>query len=924
MWLTIPAPFQAQEAACISPTGQNPKFIWTPQQQCTWNRMRKENHPWYQAIITNAEKDGGAVHADARYSSLGRWAMVAYQITGDPRFAVKAFKQLKGDSAFDAVLEGNGLREWAIEYHLMYDWLKPGLPAADRLEFETYLTRTVESAIKGVRFGDSDQMVGTYFLFALHDLNFGTNYLSRPIANTDRGVVRTVGGLTATGADLTSMRNAIALYARMGEGGIFIEGTDYNWGTLELLYMGVDAVRTATGVDHFPEVTAFRAQHAKFLRHELLPGMLNAFRFGDIENTGILLHHVDHLMMNVANQVPDQGLRSLHADLTKASGRSTNPEGGSGWPLYPRFFYANSPYVAARDWRADAPLLHVAKGMGHVFARTGWAPTDRALHFWSQNMEHPVHVDHWNTINGDLQFFRGGKLVIDHPLAYSNPPSNHNVLLVGGGASYERGGILGDPIYEAGKRLRVSGYNAGPSPLADGCAFETRRTVEWLMDSADDVIVVIDHVVSNCPAKQVWHTAEGKRTLENGPTRFVTAFVMGEGAARIGTVIEGESVKVTRPGLPDAFVSVTQSEIISDRRTPVPATASASSTMSGFEASRVVDGDRRSTYWNDSTENAFPDWVELTFAVPTTIQEVAVFSVQDYGAPKDPTPWMAFTTQGVIDFDVQVLEDSDWKTIASVRDNTSVQRNVAFAPVTTSKVRVQVLRTPDQWSRIAEFEAFADAGPVTPAPAPTRAPSSTSGPAPAPAPAPPSGPPSAPSPVETRKNLALASNGAKVTASSVLSGYESEFAINGDRQGARYWNDATPNAMPDWLQIDFAGSQKVSQVNVFSVQDAYGAPSIPTPATPFRLYGLKDFQLEYRSGAKWVLVPNGAIVNNGLVWRTVTFDPVTTSAIRILITGTPDQWSRIVEVEAYEVPAPGSVVTPGPTPPTGLRVVVGK
>ena len=933
VWLTIPAPFQAQGTSCDSPTGQNPKLLWTPQQQCVWNRMKAENHPWYRLILANAEMDGN-VPDSARYASLGRWAALAYQITGNAKYATKALAQLKSDSSgFTRLLtsDANGMREWGIEYNVLYSWIAPGLSDTDRTAFADYLQRVADSVIAGgVRFGDSDQMTGTYFFLALIDQNLGTNYSTRPIADSDRGATRNVGGLMATGADLTSMRNAVALFVQMAEGGVWIEGTEYNHGTLELLYMGAHAVNTATGVDHFPEITAFRQHHAQALRHELVPGMKDLFQHGDIEQPhGFLWHHLDGLYPSVYNLAGDTGLRQLEVEMRAANGIPAIPN--TSQPLYPRFFYVNNPYVAGTDWKVGTSLLHVAKGMGHVFARTGWTAGDRALHFWAQNENHPVLVDHWATTTGNLRFYRGGKMVIDHPLGYANPPKNLNIVLVNGeGASYERGGLL-DTQFEAGKFLRVSGYNAGPSPVVPTIVSEVRRTVHWLMDAPDDVIVVVDDVKTNGIATLAWHTTEGKRQLENGPTRFVTAFVIGDGAARIGTTIEGSNVRVTRPGRPDELIPLTQPAIGFDTRKAVPATATASSANGGFDPSTVVDGNRIGPFWNDGTSGAFPDWLRLDFATSTSIREVAVFSVQDYGTPRTPTPWMSFSAYGLIDFDVQVLEGSDWRTVASVRGNTSVQRNVAFEPVTTSAVRLNVIRTADHWSRVVEFEAYTEVGSTPtptsiPLPAPTPTPTPVPSPGPTPTPVPTSVPTPDPVPAETRKNLALAANGATATASSFLKGYEPSGAIDGDRLGVKWakgggWNDATPNALPDWLQIDFAGPQKVAQVNVFTVQDLYGSPSVPTPTMPFSLFGLKEFQVQYRSGASWLPVPNGSVVNNSLIWRTVTFDPVTTSAIRIFITGTPDLWSRIVEVEAYEVPAPGSAVTPAPTPPTGLRVV---
>ena len=158
-------------------------------------------------------------------------------------------------------------------------------------------------------------------------------------------------------------------------------------------------------------------------------------------------------------------------------------------------------------------------------------------------------------------------------------------------------------------------------------------------------------------------------------------------------------------------------------------------------------------------------------------------------------------------------------------------------------------------------------------------------------------------------NVAAAASGATVLASSVYSAaYAASGVINGDRAGTNWaggtggWNDGTSNQWPDWLEVSFAGSQTIGEVNVFTVQDNYQASVAPSLGQTFTLYGLTDFQIEAWNGTAWVVVPNGTITGNTQVWRQVTFPPVTTTKIRLWITGTKDNtWSRVTEVEAWTV-----------------------
>jgi hypothetical protein len=165
-----------------------------------------------------------------------------------------------------------------------------------------------------------------------------------------------------------------------------------------------------------------------------------------------------------------------------------------------------------------------------------------------------------------------------------------------------------------------------------------------------------------------------------------------------------------------------------------------------------------------------------------------------------------------------------------------------------------------------------------------------------------------------RTNVAASSQGAHATGSTSFSaGYPAAAVINGDRRGTGpgaggYWNDATPGLFPDWVEITFSGPRVIDEVDVFSVQDSYAAPLEPTTAMIFSLYGLADFTVQFWSGSAWQAIPGGVVRGNSLVWRTVTFPPLITSRIRVLVEQGQDHWSRVTEVEAYAAAAtPGNV-----------------
>ena len=322
-------------------------------------------------------------------------------------------------------------------------------------------------------------------------------------------------------------------------------------------------------------------------------------------------------------------------------------------------------------------------------------------------------------------------------------------------------------------------------------------------------------------------------------------------------------------------------------------TATASSTINAnYPASGVIDGNRAATNWgtgtgwNDATAGVYPDSVVLNFGVNQSISEVDVYSLQDnYTSPVEPTDTMTFTAYGLTNFQVQYWNGAAWVDVPGgvITGNNLVKRKVVFAPIVTDQIRILVNSTADGvYSRIAEVEALSCS--AVPGPTPT------------------------PTPTPCTNNVAAASAGATAAASSVAApGYAASGAIDGNHIGNGWgtgvgWNDGTPGDYPDNLVVTFNGTQTISEVDVYSLQDNYTSPVEPTDTMTFTAYGLTNFQVQVPDGiGGWVDVPGGNIVGNNLVKRKVVFgSPVSTSQIRILVTASADGvYSRIVEVEAF-------------------------
>jgi|GEM_PF-2025429 len=159
-------------------------------------------------------------------------------------------------------------------------------------------------------------------------------------------------------------------------------------------------------------------------------------------------------------------------------------------------------------------------------------------------------------------------------------------------------------------------------------------------------------------------------------------------------------------------------------------------------------------------------------------------------------------------------------------------------------------------------------------------------------------------------NVALASKGATVTASTDNGvNFAASGAINGDRKGVNWgngggWSDGTSGAYPDWLQVNFGGNRTIEEIDVFTVQDNYAAPSEPTPTMTFSQYGITAFDVQYWNGSAWATIPGGSVTGNDKVWRKFSFAPVTTDKIRVVVNNALNGYSRITELEAWTEPSP--------------------
>ena len=154
------------------------------------------------------------------------------------------------------------------------------------------------------------------------------------------------------------------------------------------------------------------------------------------------------------------------------------------------------------------------------------------------------------------------------------------------------------------------------------------------------------------------------------------------------------------------------------------------------------------------------------------------------------------------------------------------------------------------------------------------------------------------------RNHALAANGGTASADSTYSGYSPAKANDGVRHTnnaytSNVWLGAS-TGFPRWLEIDFGSAKTIERVDVFSLADALNYNTDPGPSDTFTQYGLIDFKIQTWNGSSWV--DQATITGNDLVWRQITFTPVSTQKVRIYVTAVGAGavgYTHVVELEAW-------------------------
>jgi|GEM_PF-6538459 len=480
---------------------------WSEEQASNWQRMKNENHFLWQDL--KAEADNNNIWDDDGL----RDAMV-YMITGDVNYAIQAYSNISHYAGLtksgDIPNSRNETRHKFGRMSMIYHWIKDVLPEQDKADFRDILefwvvlcTNELEANATPVwktkwqtRATDSDETVGHYFGIVLYALAIQEEdpVRSLEILNYDVPGVYTppVGGLDVTALDHSTMRNALATYAETMKGGQWIESTEYNLGTVQLLLAGIEAINNFLGVDKFPEFTSQYNDLANSFIQEIVPGFTDAFQWGDTERPHDLFLYRRGALLSMISGIT-KNPKALYLIWNEYYKKKT--EGGV-------YLYAD-PYSARKV--PEGTSYHHAEGRGVAFWRNGWEENDS---FVGSVMYNPTYVDHDLLSLSNFSLWRKNGWALSSPLAYStlNTAVLSNTLLVSGAFSSvkeARGEVAFDAsdkhLYHAGTtggRLNRKGFYNPPNETVHEW---TRSSLYLHNDDESDTVIIFDRVDASNP-----------------------------------------------------------------------------------------------------------------------------------------------------------------------------------------------------------------------------------------------------------------------------------------------------------------------------------------------------------------------------------------------------------------------------------------
>ncbi|GIH03313.1 hypothetical protein Rhe02_13800 [Rhizocola hellebori] len=285
-------------------------------------------------------------------------------------------------------------------------------------------------------------------------------------------------------------------------------------------------------------------------------------------------------------------------------------------------------------------------------------------------------------------------------------------------------------------------------------------------------------------------------------------------------------------------------------------TMSASFSGSGAGVAGAADGfPTNEPFWGAGGSPNAQDWYEVNFGTARTVNEVRLYF-------KDSRP-QSGTYRAPSSYNIQYLNGSTWTNVPSQAKTPAAPRAnynlVTFPAISAQRVRVLATNASGAKTGLTEIKMFNRGGVQPPPPPPS-------------------------------DNLALSA----VPTASFTSAWESVAAIN-DGIDPPSSNDTVnprwgcwPNTGQQWVDLTWSSAQSLSRAQVYFFDDDQG---IDMPAS---------WKLQYWNGSAYVDVPGAsAYTLTKNAYNTITFTSVSSTRLRVLMTGNGTSSVGLLEVKAF-------------------------
>lgn len=367
--------------------------------QAMWNGGVSP-HAWATIFKNRAD---GVVSDD-----VGQWDLLTWKMTGTLSYGQAAVAQA-WSNFHDLVTVNPGpdyVREYGWWFACCYPWLSSLMDGAsgrptttnwlDRLDqWATAMTTGSPSGYE-ISVGDSDRCT-TFYLFC-----------------------RLVDRWTPLGNDYTgqldpSVKAAFDDYWTRAEGGEWIESTEYNLGTVQLLHLAI----WADDPDHYTGYSTWYPEAAETFKWMVTPDWLTAVAWGDCQEYNQARYYERIALASMYSGMLDAGSAKTSAlnylgQIFSPSYANINPSTSSNpLHLYRAVLFVDPRTIPSSPTDERPTGLRVCPGIGLVLYRdTG----HRCLTYWIAWT--PPFVDHYLYTNWVFRYYLDGEWVANHVVGY--------------------------------------------------------------------------------------------------------------------------------------------------------------------------------------------------------------------------------------------------------------------------------------------------------------------------------------------------------------------------------------------------------------------------------------------------------------------------------------------------------------------------